>query len=318
MRFSHFLTAAVLVAMGCAQQEQSDDAALGDPEDMPSDGGSSAGKTTGGASQSGASSTAGKASTTAGTSNGGFFGDEGGSGGGAGEATGGGGGSAGKAAGGSGGTGGKAAGGSGGTGGKAAGGSGGTGGKAAGGSGGSSAGTGGAGIDCTPHSGGPVAGLSLRYESEVDGATDTSVGSQISIYNTSGTTFNLADLRVRYYLTNEVAAAMTKSINWAWLRPIAGGETNIKDKLEFNIVDLGCSASGADTYFEFTFKADAGLLAPNQYVLFSWVVSNGASQSFTQGNDYSFNAGQKIDADYGKVVLLQQNLNKLWGTEPAP
>lgn len=283
MRFSRFMSAAVLVAMGCAQQEQSDDAAPDEMEQMP-EGGAAGGKAAGGSSnKAGSNATAG----SPGAGKGGTTGDEdGGSGG----------------SGGSGGTGGKAAGGSGGASGS------GSGGKATGGSGGVG--------PCMPNTGGPVPGLSLRYESEVDGATGTNVGSQIAVYNTSTSTFNLADLRVRYYLTNEVAADLTKTINWAWLRPIAGGQTDIKSKVQFTVVDLTCSATGADSYFEFTFKADAGLLEPQQYVLFSWVASNGATQNFDQSDDYSFDAGQAIGSDYSKIVLLQNNLNRLWGTEP--
>jgi hypothetical protein len=315
MRFSRFMTAAVLVAMGCAQQEQSTDVTPDEMGDMPSDGGSSAGNAAdgGSANKSGASAAAGKPGV-AGSASGGKGGmDDGSDGGSAG------GGMAGKASGGTAGVGGKAMGGGGsggaGAGGKASGGTAGAGGKASGGASGS--GGSGGGLQCMPHPGGPIAGLSLRYESEVDDATGTHIGSQVAIYNTSSSAFNLADLRVRYYLTNEVAATIDKKINWAWIRPIAGGETDIKAKVQIEVVDLDCKATGADAYLEFTFKADAGLLASQQYVLFSWDASNGATQSFNQSNDYSFNAGQAIASDYSKVVLLQNNLNRLWGTEPS-
>jgi hypothetical protein len=302
MRFFRFMGVTVLVAMGCAQEEQSNDAGLDDTEQMPSDGGSSAGKTTGGSpNKAGGSSIAGKPSGQAGTA-----GQAGSSGGESGGESGGG--KGGKTSGGSGGTAGKAAGGNGGTGGKATGGSGG---KASGGS----AGTGGVG-PCKPSNGAAIPGLSLRYESEVNDATGTSIGAQLSIYNTSSNTFNLADLRVRYYLSNEVAVPLETSINSAWLRSIAGGQTDIESKLQLDVVDSSCSVKGADTYFEFTFKADAGLLEPQHDVLFSWVASNGATQNFDQSDDYSFSAAQKIGSDYSKVVLLQNNLNRLWGTEP--
>ena len=320
MRFYRFSTVVALVAFGCAQQQQLDDEPT---DDTPSDGdgGSIAGKASTGGSvgKAGTSSTAGKAADMAGGSSGG---KGGGGGSGAMEEDGGETGSGGTPAQGgkaTGGTGGKA---TGGTGGKA---TGGTGGKAAGGSGGSagtggsSAGTGGGGTGgagCKPSTGGPVAGLSARYQSEINGTTGTSVGSQLSIYNTSANTFNLTDLRIRYYLTNEVAATINKNINWAWLRPIAGGQTDIKPKVIFNVVDMTCTAAKADTYFEFTFTADAGLLSPNQYVLLSWTANNGATQSFDQSNDYSFSAGQVIGSDYNNVVVLQNSGTKLWGTEP--
>lgn len=319
MRFSRFFTACVLIAVSCAQQEQGEDADV--PDDTPDDGGTNAvaGKATGGTpGKGGSSSTGGKSSSVAGkpanTAGADGGGEEGG------ESSGGT-----SSSGGTGGTsqGGKAAGG---TAGKASGGTGGTGGKATAGaagmsgSGGSSSGTGGGGTGgagCKASPGGPVVGLSARYESEQDNASGTGIGSQLSVYNTSANTFNLADLKVRYYLSNEVAATVNKTINWAWLRPTGGGgQTDVKSQVMFNIVDMTCSATKADTYLEFTFGATAGELSPNTYVLFSWTANNASNQNFDQSNDYSFSAGQVIANDYANVVVLQNNGTKIWGTEP--
>jgi hypothetical protein len=131
--------------------------------------------------------------------------------------------------------------------------------------------------------------------------------------NAGPSTLNLADLKIRYYFTNEVTANLTTGINWAWYRP---GEVDKKPKMMANLVKMDCKAASADSYLEFTFTADAGLLEPAHYVLFSWTSSNGNSQNFTQSNDYSFDGAAKIDGDDSKIVILQNSGTRVWGTEP--
>jgi hypothetical protein len=173
--------------------------------------------------------------------------------------------------------------GSGGSGGKTSGGSGGSGGKASGGAGGSGSG----------------------------------IGAQLALYNTGQSTLNLADLKIRYYLTNEVQAGLNRNINWAWYRPIAGGgQDDKKPKVSFSVVPMTCKTATADSYLEFVFTADAGLLEPAHYLLFSWTANNGSNQNFTQSNDYSFDTTSKVDADDSKIVVLQMSGTRVWGTEP--
>jgi hypothetical protein len=212
---------------------------------------------------------------------------------------------------GSGGTGGK-----GGTGGAAgsggAAGTGGTGGSAGSGGNGGSGGSGGA---CMAAMSAPVAGVSARYLNEPGPAT--SMGAQLELYNAGPNTLNLADLKLRYYFTNEVTAPLQITINWAWYRPTAGGGQDDKlAKVQFANVKLSCKANNADSYLEFSFKADAGLLEPSHLLIFSFVASNGMGQSFTLSNDYSYDAAAKIDADDSKIVIFQNSGTRAWGTEP--
>ena len=304
------LSAVLLVAVACAVQNNP----LPDPEDTDSGGsmndiGTNGGKAAGGSSGNKAgATTGGKPSAGSGGTLENMGGDEG---------SGGGGGSAGS--GGKGGGGGKTSGGSGGSGGKASGGSGGSagsGGKAGnGGSGGSTGGSGGAG--CMQSPSGPIGGLSARYQNETPGVTGTGIGAQLALYNTGQSTLNLADLKLRYYLTNEVQANLNRTINWAWYRPIAGGaQDDKKAKVSFSVVSMTCKTANADSYLEFVFAADAGSLEPAHYLLFSWAANNASSQNFTQSNDYSFDTTSKVDADDNKIVVLQASGTRVWGTEP--
>ena len=314
MRYSGVAAVVLTVAAACA--EQSNPPAEAEPDDTADSG------------SGGSSDTGGKTSTT----NGGSLPKSGTSFGGkpaGGSSTGGtpdenlGGeasnvGTSGKA---SGGTGGK---GNGGTAGKASGGSSGTGGKASGGAGGTGtagttgmAGNVGSGGACTSSPNGPIAGLSARYESEIKGATGTGIGSKLIIANAGPSTLNLTDLKLRYYLTNEVSAAIGKTINWAWYRPNGGGnQVDKKAKVTFNVVPMPCAVASANTYFEFTFTADAGLLEAGYQIYFSWTANNGASQNFTQTNDYSFDTNAVEGTNDTKIVVLQNSGTRVWGTEP--
>jgi hypothetical protein len=275
---------------------------------------SSAGKSAGGAQSSSGTSQGGKG----GDGSGGDFEDHQGGGGSGGKGATGGNGSAGKAsAGSSSGGGGNSSGGKGGTGGGGNSSGGGGGGGASAGTGGTASGGGGSGggSTCTPLNAGNLAGISARYESE--GNDDYALAGKLIIANVGPNTLNLADLKLRYYFTNEVTAAVQKTINWCYYRPNAGGaQEDRTSKVSFDVVPMACKPNGADTYLEFKFTADAGLLEPGKQIYFSWALHNGASQKFTKTNDYSYSASAKEADDYTKVVVLQNSGARIWGTEP--
>lgn len=287
------LAGALLIAIGCAQQ--SEYTFDGDP----SDGDGSGAKSGASSGKGGSSSTGGKTSTTGGkTSTGGTPSTTGGK----------------TTAGSSTDDGGESDGGeSGSSGGSAGSSTAGSAGKAG------SGGTGGSSSGCTPTTSGPVQGLSARYESEMDG-NGSGIGAQLVIFNEGPSTLNLADLKLRYYLTieNEVPAdAINENVNWAFIRPNpGGGETPIKDKVSYAVVPLECTGNGADAYLEFTFAADAGNVGPGYHMRLSFTANNGQNQSFDQSNDYSFNKDQPSNTDYEKVVVIQNGGNRAWGTEP--
>jgi Cellulose binding domain len=309
MRYFGVATVVALIAIACAEQNNP----LPEPSEDTGDSGSGGGNTTGGKASGGSGGSAvSKAGTTSGGKASGGTENEGGApsenvmtAGAGGKASGGAGGKASGGASGSAGTGGKASGG--------AGGSAGSGGK--GGSGGT-AGTGGSG--CTPSTSGPIGGISARYQGEKKSDMDFNIGSMLIIANTGQSTLNLADLKLRYYFTNEVTAPVTLSINWAYFRPNPSGQQTDADKGKVTpaLVAMTCTTPSANAYIEFTFAATIGNLTPGNQIFFSWSGTNTASQKFTQSNDYSFDAAAVQTADTTKLVVLQNSGTRVWGTEP--
>lgn len=308
MQSWRFGAALLLTVAACAVQNNPLPDDSGDDDDAvagSSAGGktSSAGKSSGGTQSGSGSSQGGKSGDGAG----GDMEDRGGGG------KGGSGGAAGKPSGGTsaGGSGGTASGGKGGSGGTSAGG----GGAANGGTAAGGGGSGGGGSSCTPLNAGNLAGISARYEKE--GNDDYALAGKLIIANVGPNTVNLADLKLRYYFTNEVTAALEKTINWCYYRPNGGGaQEDRTGKVSFDIVPMTCKPTGADTYLEFKFTADAGLLEAGKQIYFSWAVHNSASQKFTKTNDYSYDASATEGNDFNKVVVLQNSGSRIWGTEP--
>jgi hypothetical protein len=312
MRYTAVYGVLVLIAVACAVQNNPL------PEDQPNDNEGGSGDAGGTKASAGKATQTGGSVSTSGTAsggkedNGGSMSEGGSLGGKAGSNSGGkaGTGSAGKA---SGGSAGKSSGGAGGSSaGSSSGGKGGSGGTS---NSGGSAGS--AGSGCIASTSGPIQGVSARYQGEITGASGSGIGAQLALYNSGQSSLNLTDLKLRYYFTNEVQASLNKTINWAWYRPISGGGQDDKQpKVSFNVVPMTCKSASADSYLEFTFTADAGLLEAGHYLLFSWQANNSASQNFNQGNDYSFDAASKVDADDTKIVILQNSGARIWGTEP--
>jgi hypothetical protein len=127
---------------------------------------------------------------------------------------------------------------------------------------------------------------------------------------------NLADLTVRYYLTNEVSAALTKTINWANTGPVGGPNTTFPTSdITVTVIPISMPKAEADTYFEFGFTGNQ-MLAASHFVQFSWVVQDFMSQNFTQTNDYSFDASASAQMDWQNAVLFYQGQSVVWGTPP--
>jgi len=158
--------------------------------------------------------------------------------------------------------------------------------------------------------------MSARYQSQQNASSTTSLGAQLAIYNQGSASVDLADLHLRYYLTNEVAAQVNTSINYAYVTTIpSGGQTPISSAVQASLVAMAAPKSYADSYLEFGFNASAGTLTPSHSVLLSWSTSNSAAQAFTQTNDYSFSSSQTTSGDYAKVVLLHGTC-VIWGNPP--
>ena len=243
-------------------------------------------------------------------------------------------GSAGKASGGAGagaggasaGAGGKPAAGGGGTGGKGgtsgAGGSAGkaggaTGGAPQGGSSGAPAGgnTGTAGGPTGTAGSSSVAGFSVQYKNLKTAASSPYIECQVLAKNSGPNTLSVADLKLRYYFTDEVKKAPQFQNNFQHIN-ISGSQAGLN--VTQKVVGMAPTTSTADTFIEFSFTSPSHTtLSPGEALEFAWQMQgpDPSKDVFTQGNDYSWDAGKTAFADWDHLVLLQGN-SPLWGITP--
>jgi cellulose 1,4-beta-cellobiosidase len=298
----------VVAASACAQGVQ-DSAADQDSGELGDSGGASAGSSTIGASGSTTTSAGAGSVTSAGATAGGSVG----SGGSIGAS-----GTGGASAGGTTGAAGKGGAASGGTanGGAASAGATGSGGAANGGAangGGSSAGatsSGGA-----TGSGGSVSngGFVVQYACMKTAAMSPYVEAEINAKNTGTTTIAVAELKLRYYFTDEPRVTNQMTNNFSHISTSGSNQTlNVTSV----VAGLVPTETGADTYIEFSFTSDHAL-APNEAMDFAWQM-DGPDQSkdiYNQSNDYSFDASKTTLTNWDHVVLFH-NGTVVWGALP--
>ncbi|MDI3289931.1 cellulose binding domain-containing protein [Polyangium sp. 15x6] len=159
--------------------------------------------------------------------------------------------------------------------------------------------------------------MMVQYKVEISATATSAIGSQFWIVNNGSDPVNLDDLTLRYYMTNEVAATLVKTINWANVGAVAGPSAGFPTgNIGVNVMPMAMPAPSADTYVEFSFSGGNNVLAPGYRLQFSWTVQNFMSQSFDQPGDYSFNAAASAQTEWPNVVLMYQGQSVVWGIEP--
>jgi hypothetical protein len=203
----------------------------------------------------------------------------------------------------------------GGSGGKA-GGSGGKGGASSGGKGGkggsSSGGTEAAGGSDDGPVNMPIVGLSVTFKADSAADPVDFLGGELDVINDTAQPLTFADMKVRYYFTNEVTAAMPAAtpmvmMNWAQF-----GKTNNLGGATCSgqIVKLPKATAAADSYVELTCSASAATdLTAGTLLKISWKAGAQGQGKFIQAGDYSF-------TDPTKIVVVNGN-TIVWGVEPS-
>jgi len=163
--------------------------------------------------------------------------------------------------------------------------------------------------------GGPgSAGFTVRYKVENAGTPGTALGAEIRIVNAGADTLQLNELKLYYFITNEVMAMTSKNVNWSFVEPNGGGGQNPLSGIALNVVPMCTPTATANAYIEISFGS--GSLAPGNNAHFSWTVQNGASQNWNQSNDYSFDASKTSVADWDHMVLRRNGL-VIYGQDPT-
>jgi Cellulose binding domain len=185
--------------------------------------------------------------------------------------------------------------------------SGGSGGKGSGGK----AGTGGtmeaAGGEDTGPVNMPIVGLSVTFAAASTSDPNDFLGGELAVINDTAQPLSLADVKVRYYFSNEITAVMPSvMMNWAQFGPKSnlGGAT-----CTGTINKAATPKPGADSYVELTCSGASGTeLTAGTLLKISWKAGAQGMGKFIQSDDWSFTDPTKIVVMNGQTIV--------WGVAP--
>jgi hypothetical protein len=160
----------------------------------------------------------------------------------------------------------------------------------------------------------PAAGVSVLYQVGVSAASSAYIGCTLSIKNSGVASPAVADLKVRYYYTDEVHLSPMMTINWSHIST-SGPDVDLSVTSAFG--SLVPAATGADSYVEFGFSSSHPALATGESAVFAWQMQgpDPSKDVYTQTNDYSFDSSKTTPTSWDHVVILQ-NGTVIWGTVP--
>jgi len=191
----------------------------------------------------------------------------------------------------------------------------GSGGKASGGSGGKTSSGGKSGSGGMANAGGdssgpvnmPIVGLSVTFAAASTSDPNDFMGGELALINDTAQPLALADVKIRYYFTNEITAVMPSvMMNWAQFGP----KTNLGGATCTGSINKATPATAeADSYVEFTCMGSSGTeLTAGTLLKISWKAGAQGMGKFIQANDYSFTDPTKIIVMNGSTIV--------WGIDP--
>ncbi len=209
--------------------------------------------------------------------------------------------------------------GTGGTGGASTGGTGGT--STAGTGGTSAGGTGGTGVagDCSVGGAAGAYDDVIHVEASLNGAKVTdNPGATIYLYNGSGSALDLSDITLRYYVLSEFPCDEPYTTNLYYFQFNDPYIDPLDSLLHIAFQAVGPNGDGCDGYFEISFDASTGALAPGQVAQLgfgSTPPNNNYSIVANQLNDYSYGACSSETVVWEKIPVYDGG-TLVWGTEP--
>jgi hypothetical protein len=154
----------------------------------------------------------------------------------------------------------------------------------------------------------PIPGVSMRFKATGTGSTVDYLEGELTFVNDSEQPFSLADLKARYYMTDEVTSPAFMQ-NWAHMGP---DNNQMQVSCMGDVVALPKAVAGADSYIEFSCTGGGGDLLGGEKIVISWKLGTPQNGKFLQDDDYSYSTSAD---DNNKIVLLQ-NDTIIWGVAP--
>ncbi|WP_270169845.1 cellulase family glycosylhydrolase [Paenibacillus sp. SYP-B4298] len=137
-------------------------------------------------------------------------------------------------------------------------------------------------------------------------AVTSTLNPRIKIVNTGTTAIPLSSIKTRYYYTIDGELPQSFFCDWS-----SAGCANITN----TFTKLPTAQTGADYYSELAFTSGAGSLGAGQSIEIQLRISKNDWSSYTQTNDYSFDATDTTYVDWNKVTAYINGVLQ-WGIEP--
>jgi len=155
--------------------------------------------------------------------------------------------------------------------------------------------------------------MSLSYQQQSNNSKQ--ISARYQFINTTDTPIPLAQLKIRYFFSDEETSGWSAAIYDAKLEGGTGGYRPLAGSV-LAVSPLGATVAGADSYLELSFSSTASIekgaiatvnwdLQPHSY--------NAPDQ--VQTNDYSYNAAAVAYTVWDHVVIYQ-SANLVWGCTP--
>ncbi|HEX6290783.1 MAG TPA: glycoside hydrolase family 9 protein [Herpetosiphonaceae bacterium] len=157
----------------------------------------------------------------------------------------------------------------------------------------------------TPSPPPPTGGLKVQYRAGDTNVGDNQIKPHFNVVNTGTTSVPLSELKIRYWYTIDGDKPQNY---WCDYATVGCGTITAR------FVKLTTPRTTADYYLEVGFTG--GTLAPGAS---TGEIQNRFSKSdwttYTESNDYSFDATKTVFTDWSRVTLYR-NGTRVWGTEP--
>ncbi|MCX7747345.1 MAG: glycosyl hydrolase family 18 protein [Clostridia bacterium] len=150
-------------------------------------------------------------------------------------------------------------------------------------------------------------GLKLQFYNAVRSSTVDTIYPNFKLVNSGTSTISLTDIKLRYYYTIDGEKSQIFRSDWSTV-----GSANITGTFS----KIYSSNLTANYYLEVGFKSEAGSLSPGKSVEVISRITKSDWSSFTQTNDYSFNATASTFVDWNKATIYAGG-SLAWGIEPA-
>jgi len=155
--------------------------------------------------------------------------------------------------------------------------------------------------------------MSLSYQQASNSSKQITGRYQFS--NTTDTPIPLAQLKIRYFFSDEETSGWSTAIYDAKLEGGTGGYRPLANSM-LSVSPLGATVPGADSYIELSFSSPASI-EKGAIATVSWDLQphNYNAPDQVQTDDYSYNAGALAYTVWDHVVIYQSG-SLIWGCTP--